>query len=78
MEHVKLGKCVYRIMIGNAVNFDPVRDVSDSTHSGLDPDHLSCLVEEVVPHSSCLIFCPTKKSCQNVALLLTKTLPRSA
>ena len=76
MEQVKLGKCVYGISVGNSVNFDFVRDIKDHTHSQLDPDQLTALVMEVVPDSSCLIFCPTKKSCQNLALLLTKTLPR--
>ena len=76
MEQVKLGKCVYGISVDNSVNFDPVRDIRDHTHSQLDPDQLTALVMEVVPDSSCLIFCPTKKSCENVALLLTKTLPR--
>ena len=42
----------------------------------LDIDQLATLVLEVIPDSSCLIFCPTKKNCQNIALLLTKLLPR--
>ena len=42
----------------------------------LDIDQLATLVMEVIPNSSCLIFCPTKKNCQNIAMLLTKLLPR--
>lgn len=77
MEQVKLGRCVYRVAVDStSVDFDPVRDISTSVDLQLDPDQLTSLVTEVVPASSCLIFCSTKKSCQNVALLLTRTLPR--
>ncbi len=77
MEQVKLGQCVYHVSVnGTSVNFDPLRDIHASTDVQLDPDQLTVLVTEIVPDSSCLIFCSTKKSCQNVALLLTKTLPR--
>lgn len=41
-----------------------------------DPDQLLELVLEVIPKHSCLIFCPTKKTCQNLALLLVKFMPR--
>ena len=41
-----------------------------------DEDHLLPLVMEVVPQQACLVFCPTKKNCQNVALLLAQNLPR--
>ncbi|XP_067656722.1 helicase POLQ-like [Haliotis asinina] len=37
-----------------------------------DPDHLLGLVMEVVPNNSCLVFCPTKKNCENVAMMLAK------
>ncbi|EEC05773.1 DNA polymerase theta, putative, partial [Ixodes scapularis] len=42
-----------------------------------DPEHLSLLVGEVVPQHACLIFCPTKKNCESVALLLSRSLPRA-
>ena len=69
MYHIKVEK-------DNQVIFDPVRDISDMIDVQLDPDQLGALVLEVVPQSSCLVFCPTKKNCQNVALLLTKCLQR--
>lgn len=50
--------------------------VTQTDMDKLDVDQLATLVLEVVPDSSCLIFCPTKKNCQNIALLLTKLLPR--
>ncbi|XP_046395540.1 helicase POLQ-like [Ischnura elegans] len=40
-----------------------------------DPDQLSGLVAEVIPSNSCLIFCPTKKNCENVAVLVCRFLP---
>lgn len=41
----------------------------------MDPDHIAGLVSEVIPEQSCLIFCPSKKNCENVAILLSKLLP---
>ena len=40
-----------------------------------DPDGLVGLVKEVVPEQSCLIFCSTKKNCENLASLLCSHLP---
>ncbi|KRX63757.1 Helicase POLQ-like [Trichinella sp. T9] len=40
-----------------------------------DPDNLSFLVNEVIPSASCLVFCPTKKSAENVCIMLSQTLP---
>ena len=37
-----------------------------------DGDDLVSLVSEVIPEKSCLIFCPTKKHCENTALFLVK------
>jgi POLQ-like helicase len=48
----------------------------DSRQRTRDPDHISALVYESIRiKSSCLIFCASKKSCENVALLLIDTLP---
>ncbi|KRT79542.1 hypothetical protein AMK59_6844, partial [Oryctes borbonicus] len=41
----------------------------------IDPDFLGGLVMEVVPNDSCLIFCSSKKNCENVAHLLCRVLP---
>ncbi|KRZ05961.1 Helicase POLQ-like [Trichinella zimbabwensis] len=40
-----------------------------------DPDNLSFLVNEVIPSASCLVFCPTKKSAENVCIMLSQVLP---
>ncbi|KAK3590231.1 hypothetical protein CHS0354_041297 [Potamilus streckersoni] len=38
----------------------------------IDCDHLFGLILEVIPDKSCLLFCPTKKNCENVAMMLAK------
>ena len=43
----------------------------------IDPDGVGVLVAEVVPQHCCLVFCPTKKNCESVAQLVSRTLPRS-
>ena len=77
VQYAKVGKCLYTMNVEyEHVNFDPAREISRVTDVQLDPDQLAALVLEVVPDSSCLVFCPTKKNCQNVALLLAKCLQR--
>lgn len=44
----------------------------------MDPDHLVALVTEVIPKYSCLVFCPTKKNCENVAEMICKFLSKYA
>jgi POLQ-like helicase len=44
--------------------------------ASVDPDMIGGLVGEVIPESSCLVFCPTKKSCENVAQLICSVLPK--
>lgn len=46
----------------------------NESNKRIDPDRLGGLVSEVIPKESCLIFCPSKKSCENVAQLLCKVL----
>ena len=43
----------------------------------IDPDRIGGLVMDVVPQDSCLIFCSSRKNCENVALLLTRILFKS-
>ncbi|KAI3362513.1 hypothetical protein L3Q82_012800 [Scortum barcoo] len=40
----------------------------------IDPDHIIALVTEVIPTHSCLLFCPTKKNCENVVGMICKYL----
>ncbi|PAA73640.1 hypothetical protein BOX15_Mlig033108g1, partial [Macrostomum lignano] len=48
----------------------------DKASRAADPDLLCGLVLEVIPAKSCLVFCQSKKSCESVANLLAKYLPR--
>jgi POLQ-like helicase len=79
---VKVGKQLYTINTGSvegeAVDLLPTRQIPSPPPqvSQLDPDQLCSLVLEVIPQGSCLVFCPTKKNCQNVALLLSKCIPK--
>uniref|UniRef100_UPI0035901671 helicase POLQ-like isoform X1 n=3 Tax=Myxine glutinosa TaxID=7769 RepID=UPI0035901671 len=43
----------------------------------MDPDHLVAMVTEVIPQFSCLVFCPTKKNCENVATMICKYLNKA-
>uniref|UniRef100_H0XAQ0 Helicase, POLQ like n=1 Tax=Otolemur garnettii TaxID=30611 RepID=H0XAQ0_OTOGA len=43
----------------------------------MDPDHLVALVTEVIPNYSCLVFCPTKKNCENIAEMICKFLSKA-
>ncbi|XP_065080244.1 helicase POLQ-like isoform X2 [Ochlerotatus camptorhynchus] len=42
----------------------------------VDPDHLIGLVLDVIPADSCLIFCPTKRHCEQLCTLLIQHLPQ--
>jgi replicative superfamily II helicase len=44
--------------------------------ASVDPDLIGGLVMEVIPGNSCLVFCPTKKNCENVAQLICSVLPK--
>ena len=61
----------------NIVKLDRELDVKN--HSAElkrdDPDGLVTLIKEVIPEQSCLIFCSTKKNCENLASLLCSYLP---
>jgi hypothetical protein len=47
-----------------------------ATAASIDPDMIGGLVMEVIPANLCLVFCPTKKSCENVAQLICSVLPK--
>ncbi len=85
---MKLGRSMFQVSQNDtdgSVMIVPEREIPhlvQSSQSGsgqlyqLDPDQLCSLVAEVLPQESCLVFCPTKKNCQNVAILLSTGLSR--
>ncbi|KAF4077525.1 hypothetical protein AMELA_G00209220 [Ameiurus melas] len=76
-EYVKLRDSIYEVDPKEEQCFRFSRVLTFKYSSGmqkLDPDHIIALVTEVIPHQSCLIFCPTKKNCENVAGMICKYL----
>ncbi|KAF5286180.1 hypothetical protein FQR65_LT12938 [Abscondita terminalis] len=82
IEYVKCGKKIAKVnYVADAdYIFEIWRDTdfnaslySDKLNQ-IDPDHIGGLVMETIPDGSCLVFCPTKKNCENVAKLLCKVI----
>ncbi|KAJ8287065.1 hypothetical protein GJAV_G00046640 [Gymnothorax javanicus] len=76
-EYVKLKDCIYEIDPKEEHCFRLSRPLNfkySSSMQKIDPDHIIALVTEVIPAHSCLVFCATKKSCENVALMICKYL----
>ncbi|XP_013106614.2 helicase POLQ-like [Stomoxys calcitrans] len=82
-EYIKCGKDILQINLegksleeifvyNRSVNFNYSEAVLRS-----DPDHLAGLVTECAPKNGCLIFCSSRKNCENVAILLSRVLPKS-
>ncbi|KAM6975145.1 helicase POLQ-like isoform 2-T2 [Tautogolabrus adspersus] len=69
-EYVKLNDTIYEVdpKEENCFRFSrPLNFKYSSAMQKMDPDHIIALVTEVIPAHSCLVFCPTKKNCENVA-----------
>lgn len=81
-EYVKIGSEILSIdskarFLGDA--FKPERTIGEDYTSKMlkrDPEHVASLVLEVIPKSSCLVFCATKQYCENVAILLADLVPK--
>ncbi|KAF7283875.1 hypothetical protein GWI33_022906 [Rhynchophorus ferrugineus] len=78
IEYVKCGNEIAKIDWKCKSEDDLLTDIKKMDYkyseavSKLDPDMIAGLALEVVPKDSCLIFCPTKKNCENVVNLLSK------
>ncbi|XP_009702653.1 PREDICTED: helicase POLQ-like, partial [Cariama cristata] len=78
-EYVKIRDTIYAVdsKAENGFTFSRLLNVKYSSNlEKADPDHIIALVTEVIPKYSCLIFCPTKKNCENVASMVCKYLKK--
>ncbi|KAJ8393978.1 hypothetical protein AAFF_G00055110 [Aldrovandia affinis] len=78
-EYVKLKDSIYEIDPKEEQCFRLSRLLSfkySSSMQKMDPDHIIALVTEVIPANSCLVFCPTKKNCESVAVMICKYLKK--
>ncbi|XP_059682835.1 helicase POLQ-like isoform X1 [Gavia stellata] len=78
-EYVKIRDTIYAVDSKTENGFTFSRLLNFKYSSNLekaDPDHIIALVTEVIPKYSCLIFCPTKKNCENVASMVCKYLKK--
>ncbi|XP_056424742.1 helicase POLQ-like isoform X2 [Hyla sarda] len=79
-EYVKLRDSIYEVDNKAENNFTLSRVLNYKYSSNMlriDPDFIIALVTEVIPNNSCLVFCPTKKNCENVAEMICKYLNKS-
>ncbi|XP_049741811.1 helicase POLQ-like isoform X3 [Elephas maximus indicus] len=78
-EYLKINDEIYEVdsKAENGITFSRLLNYkySDSLKK-MDPDRLIALVTEVIPNYSCLLFCPTKKNCENVAEMICKFLSK--
>ncbi|XP_077131898.1 helicase POLQ-like [Ranitomeya variabilis] len=79
-EFVKLRDSIYEVDNKSENNFTLSRLLNYKYSSNMlriDPDHIIALVTEVIPNQSCLVFCPTKRNCENVAEMICKYLNKA-
>ncbi|XP_045392646.1 helicase POLQ-like isoform X1 [Lemur catta] len=78
-EYLKINDTIYEVdsKAENGMTFSRLLNYKYSdTLKKMDPDHLVALVTEVIPKYSCLVFCPTKKNCENVAEMICRFLSK--
>ncbi|GFY42173.1 helicase POLQ-like [Trichonephila inaurata madagascariensis] len=79
-EYVKVGKELYELVDKHSEEWRLVRNLDFGYTKDMlvrDPDMITGLILEVIPQNSCLVFCPTKKHCENVAKMVCQFLPNS-
>ncbi|CAJ1069888.1 hypothetical protein NFI96_018502%2C partial [Xyrichtys novacula] len=76
-EYVKLNEFIYEVDPKEEPCFRLSHPLNFKYSSGMqktDPDHIIALVTEVIPSHSCLVFCPTKKNCENLVGMICRHL----
>ncbi|XP_016386800.1 helicase POLQ-like [Sinocyclocheilus rhinocerous] len=76
-EYVKIKDSIYEVDPREETCFSFSRLLDFKYSSGMqkmDPDRIIALATEVIPQQSCLIFCATKKNCENLAGMICKYL----
>ncbi|GIX95936.1 helicase POLQ-like [Caerostris darwini] len=79
-EYVKVENELYELVNKQSEEWQLVRKLDFNYTKEMvfkDPDMITGLVYEVIPQNSCLVFCPTKKHCENVAKMICQFLPDS-
>ncbi|VDL71152.1 unnamed protein product [Nippostrongylus brasiliensis] len=72
-EFVRIEQTMYKVTSSGELEHNAV--LPANRLSKVDPDGLCQLLIGVIPKRSVLIFCPTKKSCENVASMIARCVP---
>ncbi|KAJ1372651.1 hypothetical protein KIN20_034854 [Parelaphostrongylus tenuis] len=72
-EFVRIGQSMWKVMPTGQLEHNA--DLPENRLSKVDPDGLCQLLVGVIPRRSVLIFCPTKKNCENVASMIARCVP---
>ncbi|CAI4232302.1 unnamed protein product [Auanema sp. JU1783] len=73
-EFMKVNNTLYRVLPGGRTVVERDFKVDPKT-AQQDPDGIQLFLRKVLPDKSVLIFCPSKKNCENVAQNIRKLLP---
>ncbi|PAV62988.1 hypothetical protein WR25_03880 [Diploscapter pachys] len=73
-EYIKVGQTIHKIVPGGKTI--PYRDLPPN-RIACDVDGVCQLLQAVVPKNSAIVFCPNKKNCENLALMLSRVVPKS-
>ncbi|KAF6203034.1 hypothetical protein GE061_003447 [Apolygus lucorum] len=77
-EFVKIDDELFGVRyVDDLPDIDYIKCLPEETNKEIrmmDPDGLGVLVQDVIPLKSCLVFCQSKKNCENVAQLVVHTI----
>uniref|UniRef100_A0A0K0FSY6 Mutagen-sensitive 301 (inferred by orthology to a D. melanogaster protein) n=1 Tax=Strongyloides venezuelensis TaxID=75913 RepID=A0A0K0FSY6_STRVS len=76
IERAKIGDSLYDINSEGDLVLHSKMKTSEKVKK-TDPDDIVSLIKDIVPQKSVIIFCPTKKNCENVCKMVTKLAPKS-